>query len=146
MYVADKTSGELFADGLDDFWACAESVATVASGHVASSRRTETSAERSGAAGHSGVTVWLAARAGQRFPAAIRAVTTICRTMSPSPCDGSGLWGESSWPDPRVNTVVDQHFGPAWRCEIQIDFVSVVALDADDRALRDNQAGSLLTD
>ena len=99
-----------------------------------------------GAAGHNGVTVWLAAREGQRFPAAIRAIMTICRTMSPSACDESGLCGESSWPDPRVNTVVDQHFGPAWRCEIQIDFMPVVALDADDRALRDNQAGSLLTD
>ena len=146
MYVAVKTSGELFTDGLEASWACAESVGNVASGHVASSRRAETSAERSGAAGHSSVTVWLAAREGQRFPAAIRAVTTICRTMSPSPCDGSGLCGESSWPDPRVNTVVDQHFGPTRRCEVQIDVVPLVAVDADKRALRDNQAGRLLTD
>src|SRR4030095_10835176 len=102
MYVADKASGELFADGLDDFWACAESVAHVASGHVASSHCVEASAERSGAAGHSGVTVWLATREGQRCPAAIRTVTTICRTMGPSPCDGSGLCGESSLPNPRV--------------------------------------------
>lgn len=146
MYVADKTSGESFPDGLDDSSACAESVATVASRLVASSGRVEASAEHAGAADQRGVAAWLAARDGQRFPEAIRAVTTICRTMSPSPCDGSGLCGESSLPHPRVNTVVDQHFGPAWRCEIQIDFVPVVALDADNRALRDNQAGSLLAD
>lgn len=123
MYVADNTSGESFPDGLDDSSACAESVAD-----------------------HCGVAAWLAAMRGQRFQEAIRAVTTSCRTMSPSPRHGSGLCGESSLPHPRVNTVVDQHFGPAWRCEIQIDFVPIVALNADNGALRDNQAGSLLAD